>query len=121
MAGSMLGTAYVQIEPKAEGIKGAISNVLGGEAESAGTSIGGKIGSFAKKAIIAAGIGTVVAKTAKAALAQGADGILNFDFMLLVFLLNLYSHFHKAHESKYRYQKYQYQIRRVSHIYLLSL
>lgn len=72
MAGTMLGTAYVQIEPKAEGISGSISNLLGGEATSAGTSLGGKIGAFAKKAIIAAGIGTAVVKGIKASLAEGA-------------------------------------------------
>ena len=72
MAGTMLGTAYVQIEPSAKGIKGSISNVLGGEAQAAGTSIGGKIGAFAKKAIIAAGIGTAAVKGIKAAMGEGA-------------------------------------------------
>lgn len=72
MAGTSLGTAYVQIVPKAEGIKGSITNTLGGEAESAGTSLGGKVGSFAKKAIIAAGIGAVAVKGIKAALDEGA-------------------------------------------------
>lgn len=72
MAGPSLGTAYVQIVPSAQGIKGSITNVLGGEAETAGTSLGGKIGSFAKKAIIAAGIGTVAVKGIKAALDEGA-------------------------------------------------
>ena len=72
MAGPMLGTAYVQITPQAKGISGAISNLLGGEAESAGTSIGGKIGAFAKKAIIAAGIGTAAVKGIKASMAEGA-------------------------------------------------
>ena len=57
MAGTTLGTAYVQIVPTTQGISGSISNVLGGEAQSAGTSMGGKIGSFAKKAFIAAGVG----------------------------------------------------------------
>ena len=68
MAGTMLGTAYVQITPKAEGIKGAISNLLGGEAQSAGTSTGSKFAAFAKKAITAAAIGTVI----KSALSEGA-------------------------------------------------
>ena len=72
MAGPSLGTAYVQIVPSAQGIKGSITNVLGGEAETAGTSLGGKIGSFAKKAIIAAGIGTAAVKGIKAALDEGA-------------------------------------------------
>lgn len=72
MAGTTLGTAYVQIVPSAQGIKGSISNVLGGEAQSAGTSVGSKIGAFAKKAIIAAGIGTAVVKGIKASMAEGA-------------------------------------------------
>ena len=72
MAGPSLGTAYVQIVPSAQGIKGSIANVLGGEAESAGTSLGGKIGSFAKKAIVAAGIGTAVVAGIKASVSEGA-------------------------------------------------
>lgn len=73
MAGTTLGTAYVQIRPSADGIKGSIQDVLGGEAESAGTSTGSKIASFAKKAILAAGIGTAVVKGLKASLAEGAE------------------------------------------------
>ena len=72
MAGTTLGTAYVQIVPSAQGIKGSISNVLGGEAasagESSGKSLGANIVSFAKKAIIAGAIGKVV----KASLDEGA-------------------------------------------------
>ena len=68
MAGTTLGTAYVQIVPSAQGIKGSISNVLGGEAESAGMSTGSKFAAFAKKAITAAAIGTVI----KSALSEGA-------------------------------------------------
>lgn len=72
MAGTTLGTAYVQIVPSAQGIKGSISNVLDGEAQSAGTSAGMKIGAFAKKAIAAAAIGTVMVKGIKAAMDEGA-------------------------------------------------
>lgn len=72
MAGTTLGTAYVQIVPSAQGISGSISNVLGGEAESAGTSIGGKLAGFAKKAIIAAGVGTAVVKGIKSSMSEGA-------------------------------------------------
>ena len=72
MAGTTLGTAYVQIVPSAQGIKGSISNVLGGEAasagESSGKSLGANIVSFAKKAIVAGAIGKVV----KASLDEGA-------------------------------------------------
>lgn len=91
MAGTTLGTAYVQIVPSAQGIKGSISNVLGGEAESAGTSIGGKIGSFAKKAIIAAGIGAVAVKGIKDAMAQGASLEQNIGGAYAVFGKQLYS------------------------------
>lgn len=67
-----LGTAYVQIVPKATGIEGAISKTLGGEAESSGLSIGSKIGAFAKKALVAAGVGTAVVKVFKSAISEGA-------------------------------------------------
>lgn len=72
MAGTNLGTAYVQIVPSAQGISGSISNVLGGEAESAGSSIGGKIGAFAKKALVAAGVGAALVKGLKASFSEGA-------------------------------------------------
>ncbi len=72
MAGQTLGTAYVQIVPSAKGISGSIENVMGGEAQSAGTSLGSKIGSFAKKAIAAAGITTAVVGVVKGAISEGA-------------------------------------------------
>ena len=72
MSGTTLGTAYVQIVPSAQGISGSISNVLGGEAESAGTSIGGKLAGFAKKAIAAAGIGAALVKGIQASMSEGA-------------------------------------------------
>ena len=72
MAGTTLGTAYVQIVPSAQGIKGSIENVLGGEAESAGASVGTKIGSFAKKAIAAAAVGTALVSVIKSAMSEGA-------------------------------------------------
>lgn len=68
-AGTSLGSAYVQIVPSADGIKGSITNVLNGEAESAGTSSGNKIASFVKKAIKAAAVG----KFLKDSLQQGAE------------------------------------------------
>lgn len=40
-----IGTAYVKIEPTAQGISGSISNILDGEASSAGKSAGGKMSS----------------------------------------------------------------------------
>ena len=72
MADTTLGTAYVQIQPKATGISGAISEALGGEAEAAGTSAGSKIGAFAKKALAKVAIGAAVIKTVKGALDEGA-------------------------------------------------
>lgn len=72
MAGTTLGTAYVQIVPSAQGIKGSITNVLDPEAQAAGTSIGGKLGAFAKKALIAAGVGAMAVKGVKMAMEEGA-------------------------------------------------
>lgn len=72
-AGTELAKAYVQIVPSAKGIKGSISNVLGGEASSAGNQAGATIGnslaSTMKKVIAAAGIGQAI----KSALTEGAD------------------------------------------------
>ena len=72
MAGTTLGTAYVQIVPSAQGIKGSITNALGGEAESAGSDIGSKLGMFAKKALAKVAIGTAVIAGVKSALSEGA-------------------------------------------------
>lgn len=66
-----LGSAYVQIVPSAQGISGSITNLLDPEAAAAGTSAGSKIGSFAKKAIVAAGIGAVLVKGIRASMAEG--------------------------------------------------
>lgn len=67
MADTTLGKAYVQIVPSAQGIKGAIEDAIGPEADSAGKSGGLKIGNALKGAIAAAGIGTAI----KAALDEG--------------------------------------------------
>ena len=69
MAGTELAKAYVQIVPSAKGIKGKISEELGGEANSAGKSAGLSIASAIKGAIVAAGIGTAL----KAAIGEGAN------------------------------------------------
>ena len=63
MAGTELGTAYVQIVPSAQGITGSIRELIDPEAESAGTSAGNKIGAFAKKALKTAAIGKVFLDT----------------------------------------------------------
>ena len=76
-----LGKYYVQIVPSADGISGAISNVLGGEAESAGKEAGENLGSklmaHAKKVIAAAGIGKAIMASLNegGALQQSIGGI----------------------------------------------
>ena len=62
-AGTSLGTAYVQIVPSADGIKGSITEALGGEAENAGKSTGNKIASFVKKTLIGGAIGKALKDT----------------------------------------------------------
>ena len=64
-----LAKAYVQIIPSAQGIQGKITEQLGGEADSAGTSTGSKIASAIKKAIGAAAIGKVLSTS----ISQGAE------------------------------------------------
>lgn len=68
-----LAKAYVQILPSADGIKGKLSNVLGGEASAAGDSAGqiagNSLGSTIKRVIAAAGIGAAL----KTALSEGAN------------------------------------------------
>ena len=49
-----IGTAYVQIVPSAKGIKGSITNALGGEADNAGDEAGKGIAGKIKGAIAAA-------------------------------------------------------------------
>lgn len=102
MAGASLGTAYVQIVPKAQGIEGAITKELGGEAESAGISLGGKLGAFAKKALITAGIGTAVVKTLKDSIAQGAALEQNMGGAVAVFGKSLYGALEKNATSAYK-------------------
>lgn len=69
--------AYVQIVPSAEGIKGSITSALGGEASSAGQSIGGKLINTIKGVIASAGIGAALGKalTEGAALEQSLGGV----------------------------------------------
>ena len=84
MAGTNLGTAYVQIVPSAQGISGSISNVMSGEASAAGEKTGGlfskvfssKIGKGALIAggMIAAGIGVGTAALKKGITETAAYG-----------------------------------------------
>ena len=55
MAGTNLGTAYVTIMPSAKGISGSITNALGGEATSAGTSAGNLFTTALKGVLMGAG------------------------------------------------------------------
>ena len=68
MAGTELGKAWVQIVPSAEGISGAIQNILDPEADRAGKSFGKRL----KGWIVKAGVGTAVGKLFKDSLAEGA-------------------------------------------------
>lgn len=63
MAGTEIGKAWVQIVPSAKGISGSISNVLNGEADSAGKKAGLGIAGGVKKIIAAAGIGVALKKS----------------------------------------------------------
>lgn len=76
-SGTELAKAYVQIIPSAQGIRGSIENVLGGEADSAGTKAGNSIVSKIKAAIAAAGIGKALSMAINegAALEQSIGGI----------------------------------------------
>lgn len=66
-----IAKAYVQIIPSAEGIKGGITQALGGEAAHAGTMAGSTIGATIKKMIIAAGIGKAISDTIIGSLKAG--------------------------------------------------
>ena len=73
--GTTLGKAWVQIVPSAKGISGSISNLLSGEAQSAGISAGASLGNSMvdaiKGVIAAAGIG--------AAIKSSIDAGMDFD------------------------------------------
>lgn len=72
-----LAKAYVQIIPSAKGIKGMLGKTLDGEAESAGTSFGGKLTGMIKKVVATAAIGKALSASIKegAALEQSLGGI----------------------------------------------
>lgn len=71
--GSELAKAYVQIVPSAKGIKGSISNALGGEASSAGKTAGKSIASKLVGAIAVAGIGKAIGSAVSSALKAGGE------------------------------------------------
>lgn len=73
MAGTSLGTAYVQVVASAQGIQGSLTKALSGEASSAGSSAGSMLAGKIKGAIIAAGIGTALVAGIKSALAETGE------------------------------------------------
>lgn len=82
---SDIAKAYVQIIPSAEGIKGSLTDMLSGEATSAGTKAGGAFSGGMSKAIGAAKIGVTaiaatgaVAAAASTALVAGAAGVAQY-------------------------------------------
>jgi len=77
-SGADIAKAYVQIIPSAEGIKGRLTDIMGGEADNAGRSAGGRFasvfGKFAKVGVAAIGAAaTGVAALTKAAVSSYAD------------------------------------------------
>lgn len=82
-----IGTAYVQILPSAEGIKGNLTKALSGEAEEAGASIATKIGGGLKSglgvAAKAAMVGVAAAGTAAVALGkQALDSYADYEQLI---------------------------------------
>lgn len=73
MAGTSLGTAYVQVVASAQGIQGSLSKALSGEANKAGSSAGSQLAGKIKGAIVAAGIGTALVAGIKSALAETGE------------------------------------------------
>ena len=74
-----VASAYVQIVPSAQGIKGSITSALGGEADSAGSKLGSMLSTGIKAAVAAgvAGLGAIVggALTEGGALQQSIGGV----------------------------------------------
>lgn len=79
-----LAKAYVQIIPSAEGIKGNLTKIMDGEADSAGKSAGSKFGSafgsVAKAGLAAAGAGLAAASAAVVKVAKDAvEGYADYE------------------------------------------
>ena len=74
-----VASAYVQIVPSAQGIKGSITSALGGEADSAGSKLGSMLSTGIKAAVAAgvAGLGAIVggALTEGGTLQQSIGGV----------------------------------------------
>lgn len=70
---SDIGTAYVNIVPKAQGIKGQMTNMVNGAAGPAGTAGGKLMGLKLAAGVAGAAIGAVVVTGIKKSLTEGAD------------------------------------------------
>lgn len=77
-----LAKCYVQIIPSAEGIQGRLTEVMGGEAESAGKSAGSKFssafGTVAKTGLAAVGALAGAAAAASGALLKGVSSLASY-------------------------------------------
>ena len=80
MAGATIGTAYIQVLPSAQGIKGNLQTLFGGDAESAGKGIGSKLGGGIMSGLKGIGVAAAAAITAAAgtAVAIGKQAISSF-------------------------------------------
>ena len=72
--GADIAKAYVQIIPSADGIKGQLTELMGGEAEKAGKSSGGKLGKALGKGFAAAATGLATGTAAMTAAFVSASG-----------------------------------------------
>lgn len=77
--GADIANAYVQIIPSAEGIKGQLTETMGGEAEKAGKASGGKFASALGKGIAAGGTAIATATVAMTtALVNGTSQVAEY-------------------------------------------
>ena len=72
MSGTTLGTAYVQVVPSAQGIKGSLAKAIGPEADAAGMSAGKSLAGKMKGVLVGAGIGLAIGAGIKKSLTEGA-------------------------------------------------
>lgn len=76
--GTDIAKAYVQIIPSAEGIKGKLTEVMGGEADAAGKDAGSKFASTFKK-FLTVGVATAVAKTIGSAIKKSVESYAEYE------------------------------------------
>lgn len=87
MSGTTIGTAYVQILPSAEGIKGKLTEALGGETEKAGKGLASKLGNGLKTGLKTAGVvaGAAITAVGAAAISTGKQALDSYkDYEQLV-------------------------------------